>query len=134
MISMNRISLLLLAALIGLAGCTEKADKVYLPPYKPDKPIVDDDIDAEYFDPRADILFVIDDSVSMDDHQNNLVQNINKFTEVFLQKSVLDYNIGVISTDNDGSKNPCCGRLYGGGTTEGHKGTPEAGIVLQGKP
>lgn len=63
----------------------------------------------------ADILFVIDDSGSMADHQQNLSLNIQKFVKAFSKKNVLDYHIGVINTGMD--QGPyyqyCCGKLIG---------------------
>lgn len=49
------------------------------------------------FDPRVDILFVIDDSQSMRNHQNNFRNNILKFVNQFAtegQASKLDFHIG----------------------------------------
>lgn len=50
--------------------------------------------------PVVDILFVIDNSGSMTDHQMNLANNIDLFTAEFAKVNI-DYHIGVISTDMD---------------------------------
>lgn len=54
------------------------------------------------FNPRVDILFVIDDSGSMDTHQKNLKANIDLFTEGIRQSKILDYHIGVITSTFEG--------------------------------
>lgn len=86
-------SALVLLCMLGGISCSEKSDKAFLVPTS--KTVVDTDT---VFDPKVDILFVIDDSGSMSGHQANLAANIGLFTSVFLTKSVLDYNIGVITT------------------------------------
>lgn len=49
------------------------------------------------FNPRTDILFVIDDSDSMKATQENLSRNINRFIEGFRKNRMIDFRIGVIS-------------------------------------
>lgn len=64
------------------------------------------------FNPRTDILFVIDNSESMKAAQENLSRNINRFVEGFRQNRMVDFRIGVISVwDNSdryaqGKKDP----------------------------
>jgi len=48
--------------------------------------------------PSVDILFVIDNSCSMEEEQVNLAENFPSFLSYFLS-SGLDYHIGVVSTD-----------------------------------
>lgn len=50
------------------------------------------------FNPRTDILFVVDDSDSMRSAQDNLSRNINRFVETFSKNRMIDFHIGVIST------------------------------------
>ncbi|GEM_PF-1024386 len=45
--------------------------------------------------PQADILFVIDDSVSMKQTQAQLTKNINEFTKSFLKNNHVDFRIAV---------------------------------------
>ncbi|MCB0421991.1 MAG: hypothetical protein KDD61_13420, partial [Bdellovibrionales bacterium] len=47
--------------------------------------------------PKIDILFVIDDSLSMLAHQINLSRNINRFVSTFAKNDQLDYQIAVTS-------------------------------------
>lgn len=61
--------------------------------------------------PEVDILWVVDNSCSMGDEQDELAENFPTFMEYFLG-SGLDYHIGVISTDvTDG---PVTGQLVMG--------------------
>ncbi|MBX3022902.1 MAG: VWA domain-containing protein [Bdellovibrionales bacterium] len=122
---MRRFSLI--AVLLAVTACSPTASKQYLSPYVPPNKVVD--ANAEIFDPQADILFVVDNSQSMDTHQANLARNIGLFTSVFLKNSVLDYNIGVVSTDTERFREPCCGHLYGDVKVV-TKQTPDANYVL----
>ncbi|MCB9683025.1 MAG: hypothetical protein H6733_16280 [Alphaproteobacteria bacterium] len=62
--------------------------------------------------PEVDVLWVIDDSLSMEEEQAKLADNFGSFITFFLD-SGLDWHIGVVSTDTeDTSKN---GRLQGAG-------------------
>jgi len=54
----------------------------------------------EFFMPRVDILFIIDNSGSMKSHQANLKNNVKLFISG-LQSAILDYRIGVTTTDRD---------------------------------
>jgi hypothetical protein len=53
------------------------------------------------FNPRVDILFVIDDSGSMSTHQANLAHNIQLFTASIFNSQLIDYHIGVITSSMD---------------------------------
>lgn len=46
------------------------------------------------FDPRVDILFVIDDSLSMEKHQENLSRNIKSFVDELAKVKAIDFHIG----------------------------------------
>ncbi|MCB0349302.1 MAG: hypothetical protein KDD37_10740, partial [Bdellovibrionales bacterium] len=47
-------------------------------------------------DPKVNILFVVDNSGSMDGHQATLKANIAKFADTFFKNPRLDYKIGVV--------------------------------------
>ncbi|XGC82200.1 hypothetical protein ACES2L_06845 [Bdellovibrio bacteriovorus] len=49
------------------------------------------------FNPRVDILFVVDNSDSMKSAQENLVKNIDGFTARITKNKMIDYHIGVMS-------------------------------------
>lgn len=58
------------------------------------------------FQRSVDILFVIDDSGSMDIHQRNLKNNIDLFTKGMNTNQTLDYHIGVLTSTMDDSWGP----------------------------
>jgi hypothetical protein len=77
---------------------------------------VDDDCSGEDIvvqgdSPQVDILWVIDNSGSMAEEQQELASNFPEFIRFFLD-SGLDWHIGVISTDTDGADK---GKLQGAG-------------------
>jgi len=74
---------------------------------------VTEDKVAGNLESKVDILFVIDDSGSMQPHQRNLSDNIKKFADQFTKNKFLDFHIGVISTTNSEYYQRCCGRLIG---------------------
>lgn len=47
------------------------------------------------FNPRTDILFIVDNSLSMLGHQEKLKQNINMFVDELGKDSIVDFHIGV---------------------------------------
>ncbi len=47
-------------------------------------------------DPKVNILFVVDNSQSMDAHQARLKANINRFADKFFDNPRIDYKIGVV--------------------------------------
>jgi hypothetical protein len=49
------------------------------------------------FNPKVDILFVVDNSNSMEAVQSNLSRNIDSFASKFHQNKMIDYQIGVTS-------------------------------------
>lgn len=91
----------LLFSLLVLIACTKEAPKQYVPPTHIDEKI-EDDSNIENFEPIVDILFVVDNSGSMQYHQNNLISNLAYFTQEFTKKAFMDYHIGVVTTDMTG--------------------------------
>ena len=53
----------------------------------------------------VDILFVIDNSGSMSDEQQNLASNFNRFIEVLADQVDLDYRIAAVTTDQAPNSN-----------------------------
>ncbi len=78
--------------------------------------------------PLTDIMFVIDDSCSMSDDQNNLAINFKSFINWALRLNV-DYHIGATTTDVTGRKNPA-GCLRGTSTKFITPQTPNAQNVF----
>nr|BFD58255.1 hypothetical protein CKG001_03620 [Bdellovibrio sp. CKG001] len=50
------------------------------------------------FNPQVDILFVTDNSESMKSAQENLLRNLDRFTNGINKNAMIDYHIGVITT------------------------------------
>lgn len=61
---------------------------------------------------KVDVLFVIDNSPSTEDKQDNLGRNITGFF-TYLQQAKVDYHIGITTTDVTGGGPGAQGRLYG---------------------
>lgn len=68
--------------------------------------------DFEAFNPKVDILFVIDNSGSMTEAQENVSRNAFMFADAISKVSILNYHIGVVTTDMDNCSTHC-GRLIG---------------------
>jgi hypothetical protein len=116
---------------LGVVSCSPENPKAYIKPVVPEEKVIQDN--TEVFDPKVDILFVVDDSGSMASHQRNLATNVAKFTSTFTKSSVLDYNIGIVTTDMTGSswgsRKVCCGKMVGS-TRIVNKNTPNADQTL----
>lgn len=59
--------------------------------------------------PAVDLLFIIDNSGSMEGHQKNLAKNIDLLVGGIFKNPIIDFNIGVLTTDaiyGDLSGNP----------------------------
>jgi hypothetical protein len=94
----------LLLGLLGLSGCIENdlvdpSARTY-PDYDVPGLLPETHVDriVQVVVPKADILWVIDNSCSMKDEQDELALNFPEFMSFFLN-SGLDYHIGVVSTD-----------------------------------
>lgn len=104
---------LFLFSVLGLLGCSPAVPKLVAQPI-----VVQDKIetntDVQVFNPKVDILFVIDNSFSMDEHQSNLISNLNRFAAAFSKNVQIDYHVGVLTTDmNSFAGKLCCGKLVG---------------------
>jgi hypothetical protein len=66
----------------------------------------------------------------MEPAQDKLRQNIAKFTKEIEKLKYLDFHIGVLTTDNEGYSNPCCGKLWGTPTFV-DKNTPNLADTLR---
>lgn len=69
----------------------------YIPPQKFEWISEDGGQSQLDFNPQLDILFVTDNSESMKSAQENLVQNIDRFTAGIVKNKMIDYHIGSIS-------------------------------------
>ncbi len=117
MISLKKFALIAVS-LLFLLGCSEQSPK-RIPTKFVEKETTAEvaPISKDSFRPALDVLFVIDDSFSMDDHQQNLKANISKFADALVRIKYLDYHVGVISSSATvpyfGGAVSCCGMLEG---------------------
>jgi len=115
---MRKMSVLKLLPLLAgfVLACSPEVPKL-IPEPKVLNEKVDTDSGTEVFEPKLDILFVVDDSGSMHTHQSNLANNIFRFVNGFVQRQDIDFHVGVITTSMEryswGSPAPCCGELVG---------------------
>jgi hypothetical protein len=98
--SITLASTLATTSLILLVSCSPQSPKL-LPRLEVKLEKVTNTDTRISFNPQVDILFVVDDSISMDDKQRNLAANIQLFTSGVTGMSLLDYHIGVITTSLD---------------------------------
>jgi len=94
----------LAAAVLVAAGCTSETSftqglEVWGDgnPGEVDSPFASDRI-VQVTIPKVDVLFVVDNSCSMEEEQEALGANFDAFLDYFLG-SGLDYHVGVVSTD-----------------------------------
>lgn len=106
---MKKVILPLLGFLVFL-GCSKETPKLYGRPGVQQKN-TDVTFDREDLNPAVDILFIVDDSGSMLQHQRNLSSNVDLFLQEFQNSKDIDYHIGVITSDNFSSNKG--GRLQG---------------------
>lgn len=95
---MKKLNFVLTLFAVAAIGCAkEKGADIYSPPPK----VVEGGAtggEAQIdFNPKLDVLFVIDNSESMSDEQAALRNAISKFVNAFGENSFIDYRIGVIS-------------------------------------
>jgi hypothetical protein len=89
----------LTCAVLGAVGCSE--DNPFKDPLREVKDRNEklDDIETIAFNPKLDILFVVDDSGSMSGHQSNVAAIADGFIRGIQGNGLIDYHIGVVSTD-----------------------------------
>lgn len=95
----NRVAVRFASAFAAsvLVACAPESPK--LAPYHPNVPEKVAEKGAKIrYNPKVDILFVVDDSGSMSTHQENLARNIQRFTNGIIRARALDYRIGVINS------------------------------------
>jgi hypothetical protein len=98
---MKLVNVLATTVLIAIiAGCSGSTN----PKLTPKETITKDEVsekpaDFTVFNPRVDIIIVIDNSGSMDSVQQALAANAQRFADEMSKVSILDYHIGVVTTD-----------------------------------
>lgn len=88
---------------LSLLGCHSSPTGYLVPKPDPaahiqDKLVNNDDISL-VFQPQVDILFVIDNSGSMDNYQKTLATNSDLFIQEIKKINIVDYHIGITTTD-----------------------------------
>lgn len=110
------------AAVMVVTGCAEQSPKKVPMQFVKNERIKDSGGNKVSFNRAVDILFVIDDSGSMQGHQANLAKNVKLFTQGITGNQILDYHIGVVTSNMDSPGwNPKPGFAYKGelwGTTK----------------
>ena len=96
---MRKLIFGLLASLsiVSMLACSESSPEKMAPPEEFESVKLLDTGMKVQFNPRVDILFVIDHSMSMDDDQARLSRNIDRFVAAFAENEVLDFHIGITS-------------------------------------
>jgi hypothetical protein len=123
---------------LGLAlGCAEQSPKKVVLDKFPEQRITDTGGTKVSFNRSVDILFVIDDSGSMSEHQKNLAKNVQLFTQAILGNQILDYHIGIVTSNMDSAPwSPAPGVAWKGelwGTTKYvDRTTPGGAAILEG--
>lgn len=122
---MKRLFRVTVLSAFALSACSKEAPKLSLPPLQ--EYVVDNDATTLEFAPGIDILFVIDNSGSMMEHQQNLSANASRFAAAFQSNGQLDYHMGVVTTDMNER-----GRLYSrrGGPAFIDRNTPDGLRIL----
>lgn len=128
----SKIAMGLVAAcsLMSNLSCSPEATKSYAEPFFIPTEVTQN-LNTQAFNPQVDILFVVDNSSSMGEFQQNLSLNISQFTTTFLKQSLLDYNIAVVTTDMDAGVNNCCGIFVGRQVKVVNKKTALGDYILQ---
>src|ERR1044072_8685253 len=89
------LSLVTLAFLAGLAGCAPSSPQLGTTPDKQGPISLKAEKSKYAVNSKVDILVVVDDSLSMGKHQENLAANIDKFVDAFVKNGMIDFHIGV---------------------------------------
>lgn len=93
---------------LGLLSCSPESPKLMERVYTQK---VSSAVDLD-FNPKVDILFVVDDSGSMSSYQTNLSKNVEVLTKSIEKNRILNYHVGVITTSMEmGSSENWGGRL-----------------------
>lgn len=101
---MNPLKLIILAAAFALSACApaspmkENPAPPPAPEIKPMPELVTDSaqVHNQYESPKVDVLFVMDNSLSMQNHQEKLVASIDRFAESFIKNADVDFHVGVV--------------------------------------
>ena len=96
----KNLTLLLLSAVCLSAAACDQHDYLAAVPVQP---VDKQKVKGKTYNPKIDILFVVDNSGSMDSHQTTLSRNIALFTNEIFKSKTLDFHIGVVTSTADGN-------------------------------
>lgn len=103
------------ASAFALAACSPPSPKLTAPP---EVLVAAEDGAGDFkieFNPKVDILFVIDNSASMVDDQERLSGNIDRFVDGFANNGLIDYHIGIVSVSDRVRQTPGSPNYYPAG-------------------
>lgn len=92
-----------IAAAAMIVGCSPESPKATTPQVGKVEKVRNSDSHST-FNQQVDILFVVDDSGSMAEHQGNLSSNVKLFIAEVQKTKLLDYHIGVVTTSMDNAQ------------------------------
>ncbi len=110
----------------GLIGCSPDSPKLMAPPEKYYATETDGGTFKVEFNPKVDILFLVDNSASMKDTQEALSHNIDRFVETFVKNEIVDFHIGVVSVFDSRRQKPEVPNFYALGQLRPVKNTKSA--------
>lgn len=128
--------LIVLLSFLSVLSCAEKKETKSLQP----QPLGVKRVENKYgrktynldFHPKVDILFIVDDSLSMDAHQQRFSSNVDAFVSGFFNSRLIDYHIGVLTSSMKGDQRKgVAGNLYYVFEPYVDKNTPDASAVLK---
>lgn len=79
-----------------LFGCGSRNSDLQAPPEVYSSKPFESPEGKPFADPKVNILFVVDNSQSMDRYQKKLAKNVKLFAQGFFKNSRIDYRIGVV--------------------------------------
>jgi len=93
---MKILSLALVSCVFLISCAKSKAPLMQAPPEKFEKIEIAAGETKKIQTPKVNVLFVVDNSGSMKDHQETLRKNIGTFADAFINTPRIDYKIGVV--------------------------------------
>src|SRR5258708_36339552 len=91
-----KIFLGLFAVIVLMAGCSPGSPKRSSPSETISPVQMDADLTQVDVTPKVDILVVVDNSDSMEVHQNDVAKNIKQFVSGIKRNKTVDFHIGVV--------------------------------------
>jgi hypothetical protein len=88
--------ILTIGVLSALAACAPNSPKRQAPLEGPGSAELAAEVKTYDLTPKVDILVVVDNSMSMKIHQENLAKNISGFVKGFAENQLLDFHFGVV--------------------------------------